>query len=73
MRITVEIPGSMKQRLKKVANRSGRSAVDVARDAVMEYVEDAEDIYESERILRRVRSGRERTFTLDAVSRKLRI
>lgn len=73
MRITVEIPGSMKQRLKKVANRSGRSAADVARDAVMEYVEDAEDIYESERILRRVRSGRERTFTLDAVSRKLRI
>ncbi len=36
----------------------------------MEYVEDAEDVYEAERILRRVRSGRERTFTLDAVSRE---
>ena len=73
MVINIELPQSMKQQLEKIARRNHRTADECARDALLQYIEDAEDLYEAERILRRVRSGWERTFTLDEVSRRLEL
>ncbi len=64
---------SLEKRLARLAKRSGRSIEELAREAILQYVEDAEDVYEAERILCRVRSDRERTFMLDEVAKRLEL
>ncbi len=62
---------SIEGRLEQLARRSGLGATSYVRDVILRHIEDAEDTYEAERILRRVRAGMERTHTLDEVARRL--
>jgi len=67
----IAIPQSVEKRLRQLAKRSACSIDDLAREAIEQYIEDAEDIYNAERILRRVRAGREGTYTLDDVAKRI--
>jgi len=67
----IEISKSLERRFTRVANRSGRKLPELANGVLLQYVEDSEDVFEAERILRRVRSGREKTFTLEQVTQRL--
>ncbi len=69
----IRIPQCPEKCLARLAKRSGRSLDELAREAILQYEEDSEDVYEAGRILCRVRSGRERTFTLDEVAKRLRL
>ena len=69
----IAIPQALEKRLRGQAKRSGCRIDELARDAILQYVEDSEDVYEAERILRRVRNGRERTYTLDEVARRFEL
>jgi RHH-type rel operon transcriptional repressor/antitoxin RelB len=69
----IGIPQSLEKRLTRLAKRSGRSIDELAREAILQYVEDSEDTDEAERVLRRVRTGLERTYTLDEVAKRLRL
>jgi RHH-type rel operon transcriptional repressor/antitoxin RelB len=67
----IGIPQSLEKRLARLAKGSGRSIDELAREAILQYVEDSEDADAAERILRRVRNGREKTYTLEHVAKRL--
>ncbi len=69
--LAIRLPQSIEKRLERLAQRSGRTKTYYAREAILKHIEDLEDAYEAERILERVRTGRERTYTLDEVARRL--
>ena len=62
---------STEERLERLARRSGLSLSAYVRNVILRRIEDDEDTYEAERILRRVRTGKERTYTLDEVAARL--
>ena len=69
----IGIPQSLEKRLARLAKRSGRNIDELAHEVILQYVEDSEDADEAERVLRRVRTGLEQTYTLDEVARRLRL
>ena len=68
--LAIRLPLSIEKRLEKLARRTGRTKTYYAREAILEHLEDLEDLYLAERALERVRSGEERTIPLkDAMKR----
>lgn len=65
--LAIRLPESIEKRLEKLAQRTGRTKTYYAREAILQHLEDLEDVYLAERILRRIRKGRERTYPLDQV------
>ena len=58
--IGIRIPKSVGQRLDILAKRTGRSKTYYIREAIMEHLDDLEDIYMAEQVLERVRGVRNR-------------
>ena len=68
--LAIRIPQSIEKRLEKLARRTGRTKTYYVREAILEHLEDLEDLYLAERALERSRSGEERTIPLkDAMKR----
>jgi len=55
--IGIRIPKSVAERLESLAKRTGRSKTYYIREAIIEHLDDLEDIYLAEQVLERVRSG----------------
>ncbi len=69
--LVMRLRQSVEKRLESLAKRSGRTKTYYAREAILRLIEDFEDAHEAERILRSVRAGKERTYTLDEVATRL--
>ena len=69
--IGIRIPKSVGQRLEILAKRTGRSKTYYIREAIMEHLDDLEDIYLAEQVLERVRRGEESVSGIDEVERRL--
>lgn len=69
--LAIRLPEDIEVRLTNLAKRTGRSKTFYAREAILEYLDDLEDLYLAEQVMLRVRSGEERTFTLDEVEARL--
>ena len=68
--LAIRLPQSIERRLEKLARRTGRTKTYYAREAILEHLEDMEDLYLAEGALERIRSGQERTIPLkDAMKR----
>lgn len=68
--LAIRLPLSVEKRLEKLARRTGRTKTFYVREAILEHLEDLEDLYLAERALERIRSGQERTVPLkDAMKR----
>jgi RHH-type transcriptional regulator, rel operon repressor / antitoxin RelB len=68
--LAIRLPQSIEKRLERLARRTGRTKTYYVREAILEHLEDLEDLYLAERALERVRSGEERTIPLkDATKR----
>lgn len=68
--LAVRLPPSIEKRLEKLARRTGRTKTYYVREAILEHLDDIEDLYLAERALERVRRGEERTIPLkDAMKR----
>lgn len=67
----IRLPDETYARLKALAERTGRTTTYYIREAIDRHLDDLEDIYLAERILERVRTGEERTWTLEEVERDL--
>jgi len=65
------LPAEIESRLEALAKATGRTKTFYAREAIVEYIEDLEDIYLAEKVVERIRRGEERTYTLDEVEREL--
>jgi RHH-type rel operon transcriptional repressor/antitoxin RelB len=69
--IGIRIPKSVGQRLEILAKRTGRSKTYYIREAIMEHLDDLEDIYLAEQVLERVRRGEEPVSGIDEVEHRL--
>jgi RHH-type transcriptional regulator, rel operon repressor / antitoxin RelB len=69
--LAIRLPESVEKRLDKLARRTGRTKTFYAREAILRHLADLEDLYEAERVLERVRAGKEKTYSLEEVTRRL--
>jgi len=69
--LAIRLPQSIEDRLERLAKRTGRTKTYYAREAILKHIEDLEDVYEAERVLERVRAGKEQTHSLDEVTKRL--
>ena len=68
--LAVRLPQSIERRLEKLARRTGRTKSFYVREAVLQHLEDLEDIYLAERTLQRIREGKERAIPLEDVLKR---
>ena len=68
--LAIRLPQSIEKRLEKLARRTGRTKSFYVREAIVEHLDDLEDLYTAERTLERIQSGEEQTIPLeDALKR----
>jgi len=68
--LAIRLPASVEKRLEKLARRTGRTKAYYARKAILEHLDDLEDLYIAERVLDRIRKGEERTVPLEDVVKR---
>ena len=61
----------IESRLDKLAKATGRTKSFYAREAILEHLADLEDLYLAEKRLAKVRTGKSKTYTLNAVEQEL--
>ncbi len=69
--VSIRLPDDIAQRLNQLATLTGRSKSFYITEAILEHLDDLEDIYLAEQRLEDLRTGRSTTHTLDAVEREL--
>jgi RHH-type transcriptional regulator, rel operon repressor / antitoxin RelB len=68
--LAIRLPQSIEKRLEKLARRTGRTKTYYVREAILEHLEDIEDLYLAERTLERLRSDKEKTIPLRVVTKR---
>ena len=68
--LAIRLPEKIEKRLDRLAKRTGRTKTYYAREAILQHLDDLEDIYLAEKRLAAVRSGRSRTIPLKEVMRQ---
>lgn len=68
--LAIRLPQSVERRLEKLARRTGRTKSFYAREAILQHLEDLEDIYLAERALERIRNGQDETVPLKDVLKR---
>jgi RHH-type rel operon transcriptional repressor/antitoxin RelB len=71
--LTIRLPQSIEKRLEKLVRRSGHTKSFYVREAVIQHLDDLEDIYLAENSLKRIRSGKDRVIPLEEVMTRYRI
>jgi RHH-type rel operon transcriptional repressor/antitoxin RelB len=69
--LVIRLPAEIETRLDTLAKATGRTMTYYAREAILEHLDDLEDLYLAEQRLRDIREGRSQTVTLEEVERKL--
>ena len=65
--LAIRLPAEVEQRLDELARKTGRSKTFYARQAILEHLEDLEDLYLGEQQMIEVRAGRLKTIPLKKV------
>lgn len=68
--LAVRLPADVEARLDSLAKATGRTKSFYARQAILQHLDDLEDLYIAERRLRDYRDGKEDTVPLDEVMRR---
>ncbi|MGB2605681.1 MAG: TraY domain-containing protein [Candidatus Sulfotelmatobacter sp.] len=68
--LAIRLPDKIEKRLDRLAKRTGRTKTYYAREAILQYLDDLEDIYFAEKRLAEIRAGRVRTIPLEKVMRR---
>lgn len=71
MPTSVRLPEEAEKRLDALAETTGRSKAFYIREAILEHIDNLEDIFLAEKRLEELKAGRSRTYTLDEVEQKL--
>jgi RHH-type rel operon transcriptional repressor/antitoxin RelB len=65
--LAIRLPETIEKRLEKLAKRTGRTKTYYAREAILQHLEELEDIYLAERRLAEIRAGRVKAIPLKDV------
>jgi len=68
--LALRLPEEVENRLDQLAKRTGRTKSFYAREAILEHIEDLEDIYLAEQEFEEIRRGAP-TYSLDEVEKEL--
>jgi RHH-type rel operon transcriptional repressor/antitoxin RelB len=68
--LAIRLPVDIEERLEKLAKSTGRTKSYYAREAIVEYLEDLEDVYLAEKRLEDIRAGRTRSIPLEDVLKR---
>lgn len=69
--LAIRLPADIEERLNALSVRTGRTKTYYAREAILEHLDDLEDVYLAEQTLERVKQGEERVWSLEEVERDL--
>ena len=69
--LAIRLPESVEKRLSRLAKRTGRTKTFYAREAILQHLEDLEDLYLAEQRLKDLRAGRSNAFSIADVERDL--
>ena len=65
--LAIRLPEDIEARLDKLAKRTGRTKTFYARQAILEHLDDLEDVFLAEKRLASLRAGRTKSVKLDKV------
>jgi RHH-type transcriptional regulator, rel operon repressor / antitoxin RelB len=68
--LAIRLPQSIEKRLEKLARRTGRTKTFYVREAILEHLDELEDIFLAEQALRRIQSGEEKTIPLEQAMKR---
>jgi RHH-type rel operon transcriptional repressor/antitoxin RelB len=68
--LAIRLPASVEKRLDRLAKRTGRTKTYYAREAILQHLEDLEDIYLAEKRMEAIESGRAKTIPLEEIMRQ---
>jgi len=68
--LAIRLPDKIEKRLDRLAKRTGRTKTYYAREAILQHLDDLEDIYLAEKRLAEIRAGRVLTIPLEKVMRR---
>ncbi len=68
--LAIRLPPDIEKRLAKLARRTGRTKSFYVREAILQHLEELEDIYLAERTLQRIQDGEERTIPFEDVLKR---
>ena len=69
--LALRLPEDIERRLESLAKKSGRSKSFYAREAILEHLDDLEAAYLSDVIVERVKTGVEKTYTIEELEQEL--
>ncbi|HID03305.1 MAG TPA: ribbon-helix-helix protein, CopG family [Desulfobacterales bacterium] len=69
--LAIRLPEEIEKRLTRLAEQTGRTKTYYAREAILRYLEDLEDVYLAEKRLEDLRTGRSSTSSIDEVRKRL--
>lgn len=67
--LAIRLPAEVESRLEALAQATGRTKTYYAREAILEYLDDLEDIYLAEKRLIDIRSGKSKTIPLEDIAK----
>jgi RHH-type rel operon transcriptional repressor/antitoxin RelB len=68
--LAIRLPIEIENRLEALSKATGRTKTFYAREAILEYLDDLEDLYLAKQSLADLRAGRETTVPLEEVMRE---
>lgn len=69
--LEIQLPKCTEERLSWFAKETGRSESDLVKEALDHYLDDLEDVYLSDKVLQRIRNGRERVISSEKMAQIL--
>jgi len=70
MMLAIRLPIEIEDRLEALAKATGRTKTYYARQAILEYIDDLEDVYLAEKRLEEIRKGSKKTISLEDVMKR---
>ena len=70
--LAIRLPAEIELRLENLAKSTGRTKTFYAREAILEYLEDMEDLYMAEQRMAEIKAGLSKAYTLDEVKSRLK-
>lgn len=68
--LAIRLPAEVETRLEALAQATGRTKTFYAREAILEHLDDLEDLYLAEQRLIDIRAGRSQTVPLEEVMKR---
>jgi len=68
--LSIRLPQDIEARLEELAKTTGRTKTFYVREAILEYLEDLEDVYLAEKELENIKLGKSETIPLEDVMKQ---